>query len=212
MIEHYDLALSFWSLLASERGKLAGGLALANTEVPFYLSNAAWGADPARLGEVVAWYGARGLPSAVVVPSGAGAGLAERGFALELALGFRAARVRAGSSLVEQVGWAQLRHAGELLAAHYRQPGLALAIAGSLVRAAQDDPRVLAFLAYGGEGAPTGAMIAFEGEASLDAMLLADPDGSLEARLAQEARALGRRARVLETRDEGGLERWAEYR
>lgn len=203
------LARAFWALLATERAEMAGGLALANTEVPFYLSNAAWGANPARLGEVTPWYGARGLPSAVVVPGGGGAGLAERGFALELAFGFRAARGREGSSLVEQVGWAQLRQAGELLAAHYRQPGLALAIARSLVRAAQDDARVQTFLAYDIGGAAVGALTAFAAAGALAAMLLVDPDGALEARLAREAHALGLRARVFEAGGEGGLERWA---
>ncbi len=212
----YDLAFAFWSLLAEEKADLAGGWALANRDVPYLLSNAAWYAKAERLGEVVPWCEARGLPPAVTVP-GASApqpALVAAGFSLELTFGFREVRGREGSSLVEQVSWTQTRYAGELLAAHYEQPDLALAIGQSLSRALQADSRVQAFLSY--RDAPVGTMITFEDEETLAATVLLDADGSLEARLKLEAKARGKRALVLEALPEGvrlsskrGLERWS---
>ncbi len=217
----YDFAFAFWSLLSTETADLPGGRALAHAEVPYLLSNAAWYPRPGALKSVAAWYAARDLPPALIV-SGKRDDAVERSlqdgpFDLEQSFVFRRcerddlpADVSAG---VEQVSWAQTRYAGELLARFYEQPELAVEVAKSLTKAMRQTSDVQTFLAYRDE--PVGAMVAFERENMLSAVLLVE-SGGLEARLGQEADARGLQAFVLEALPEGvtlrsgrGLERWS---
>ena len=223
----YALALAFWSLLAEERAEFAGGRALAHSSVPYLLANAAWFAQPERLGpedleEVAAWCEARALPPAVVVPSARAPTslLRTHGFAPELRFAFRTARNTGGSNLVEQVGWTGMGYAGALLAAHYGQPDLAAAIGQDLSRVlqtgrGQPGSGVRAFLSY--RDAPVGTMLSLGDEHILAAPLLVDPDGSLEGRLALEAALQGQTARLLTVSPAGepsptALARWSRAR
>ena len=211
----YDTAFAFWSLLSTEQEKLAGGVALANTDVPYFLSNAAWYPQVGELQGVAEWYAARGLPPALIAPSkredALERALQEGPFRLEHAFTFREAAETPAESLVEQVDWRQTRYAGELLARHYEQPDLGLAIGSSLADAVQKYPPVQAFLSYRDD--PVGAMVTFEHDDALIATLLADEGGGLETRLAQDAARRGLRGMVMELLPEGvttggGLERW----
>lgn len=214
----YDLAFSFWSLLSTERADLPGGRALAHSEVPYLLSNAAWYPQPGELKSVAEWYAARDLPPALIV-SGARDAAVERTlqdgpFDLEQSFIFRPAEpTDASQAVVEQVGWAQTRYAGEVLAKFYGQNELAVAISKSLTNAMQRSSDVQTFLAY--EDEPVGTMVTFEQETTLSAMLLVE-SGGLESRLAQDAGVRGLQAFVLEPlpggvtfRSARSLERWS---
>ena len=212
----YDVAFAFWRHLTTERNELPGGIALANSNVPYLLSNAAWYPKPGELQSVAEWYAVRELPPALIVPSDRDTNLErtlrEGPFILEQSFTFRKALETSSENLVEQVDWRQTRYAGELLAQHYEQPGLALAIASSLAHAMQQNPSVQAFLSY--EEDPVGAMVTFEQEDTLTAMLSVDEDGGLETRLAQDAARRGLKGLVLEALPDGvtvsgGLERWS---
>ena len=212
----YDLAFTFWSHLITEQASLAGGEALAHLEVPYLLSNAAWYPKPGQLQSVAEWYAERELPPALIVPSTRKdtleRTLQEGPFMLERGFIFRETVETEAESVVEQVDWRQTRCAGELLARYYEQPELALTIASSLAQVMQESSNVQAFLSY--QDNPVGAMVTFEQEDVLAAMLLVDEDGGLEHHLAQDAAQRGMRAFVLEALPEGatvggGLERWS---
>jgi hypothetical protein len=107
-----------------------------------------------------------------------------------------------------------MRYAGAIFAKHYQQPELELSLGQSLSKALQADARVLAYLAYKPE--PSGAMIAFESEDSLTAMLLVNDGSVLEHRLFYEARSRQKTAWILTALTEHtqavgsmGLERWS---
>ena len=213
----YDFAFSFWSLLSTEQAEISGGRALAHSEVPYLLSNAAWYPRPGELKSVTEWYAARDLPPALIVPGERDDAvehiLQDGPFTVEQSFIFRAAEPDEAASVVEQVSWAQTRYAGELLAGFYGQPELAVAVAKSLTNAVQQSPAVQVFLAY--EDEPVGTMVAFERENALSSMLLVE-SGGLEPRLAQEAAARGLQAFVLEPlpagvtfRSRRSLERWS---
>ena len=214
----YDFAFSFWSLLSTERANLPGGRALAHSEVPYLLSNAAWYPQTGELKSVAEWYAARDLPPALIVSGERGSALErtlqDGPFALEQAFIFREAEAGdARDALVEQVSWAQTRYAGDLLANFYGQPELAVAIAKSLTNTMQQNSDVQTFLAY--QDALVGTMVAFQEGNILSSMLLVE-SGGLEARLVQEAVGRGLQGFVLETLPEAitfrsarGLERWS---
>ena len=212
----YDLAFTFWRNLITEQDNLLGGTALANRNVAYLLSNAAWYPEPGKSQGVAEWYAVRELPPALIVPSQRENTveriLQEGPFTLERGFTFREAFETPSESLVEQVDWRQTRYAGELLARHYDQPSLSLAIASSLAHAMQQNPSIQAFLSY--EENPVGAMVTFERDDTLTAMLLVDGDGGLETRLAQDATRRGLKGLVLEALSDGvtaggGLERWS---
>lgn len=198
----HDLTFRFWSRLTTETDDLPGGRALANLEVPYLLANAAWYPQAGGLASLNDWYAERDLPPAVVIADHEAEGLEPAlraaSFRPERAFIFREARASPlpRDVVTEQVSWTQLRYAGEVLAAHYQQPELALAIGAGMARLLEASQDVLAFLSYAPE--PSGVMLALEHEAALLVMLLADESGALEARLCAEARAQGKRALVLE--------------
>ena len=212
----YDLAFAFWHHLTTEQANLPGGTALANTNVPYLLSNAAWYPKLGQLQSVAEWYAVCELPPALIVPGrkedDIERTLQEGPFMLERGFTFREALETHSETLVEQVDWRQTRYAGALLARHYEQPDLELAIASSLADAMQKNPSVQAFLSYKED--PVGAMVTFERDDTLTAMLLVDGDGGLETRLAQDAARRGLKGLVLEALPDGvtaggGLERWS---
>lgn len=198
----HDLAFRFWSRLTTETEDLLGGRALANLEVPYLLANAAWYPQADELASLIDWYAERDLPPAVVISGDEDAGLAPAlrtaSFRLERAFILREARASPlpHGVVTEQVSWTQMRYAGEVLAAHYQQPELALAIGAGMTRLLETSQDVLAVLGYAPEA--SGVMLALEHETALVAMLLADESGALEVRLRAEARAQGKRALVLE--------------
>mgnify|MGYP000046704645 CR=1 FL=1 len=217
----YDLAFSFWSQVSTEQAKLPGGTAFAHTDVPYYLSNAAWYPKIGELASVTEWYAARNLPPSLIVPSlrddAVEQTLQDGPFMLEKSFHFRAAEANFDTAhIVEQVSWSQSRYAAELLANAYEQPDLSFAIAKSLTTALQAEPKIQLFLAYGDK--PVGTMVTFESEDVLSAMLLVGSDGSLETRLVQEAESRGLNPLILELlpdhttlKSVRGLERWSIY-
>ena len=211
-------SFSFWSQLTTEKKSLENGLAFANTDVPFYLSNAFWHPSLENLADILPWYEARQLPPAVIVPANKSddlrSALLETNFTFELSFAFRKAQKSLDKTITEQVNWTQMGYAGELLATYYEQPELAINIGKGLGEALQKDSNIKAFLSY--EHEPVGTMIIYQGETALSAMLLVDRDGALEHRLVTEAEILGLDAYVLEpvvdeaTSDpELTLERWS---
>lgn len=218
----YDLAFAFWSNLTTEQSNLPGGLALAQTGVPYFLSNAAWYPKAGELKSITEWYAARDLPPAIIV-SGLrdeelGRALQDGPFMLEKSFHFRTAETGSNNtnSFVEQVNWSQSRYAAELLADFYEQPELKFAVAKSFTAALQTEPKIYLFLAYNED--PIGMMVTFERGDTLSAMLLVDTDTDLETRLIQEAEIRGLSPLVLEVlpknttlRAGQGLERWSIY-
>ena len=211
-------SFTFWSQLVTEKLTLSESTALANTDVPYYLSNALWHLSPGKLADFIPWYEARKLPPAVIVPAAKPhvleQALLETNFTFELSFAFRKAQKSLDKTITEQVNWTQMGYAGELLATYYEQPELAINIGKGLGEALQKDSNIKAFLAY--EDEPVGTMIIYQGEKALSAMLLVDNNGALEHRLVTEAEILGLDAYVLEpvvdeaTSDpELMLERWS---
>jgi hypothetical protein len=125
----YDFAFEFWSLLTTECENLAGGIALANLEAPFLLSNAAWYPKIGELKTIAQWYAKRGLPPALVVPSVRDEdlehALQESAFTLEKTFAFipihTSSLIRLTNNTVEQASWLQSRVTAELLATHFGQ-------------------------------------------------------------------------------------------
>jgi hypothetical protein len=212
----HDLARRCWIQLAREVVPHPGWTALA-APAPYLLANAAWSVAPEAVGNVAPWFRVRSLPPAVIAPTGDAAlqaALRDHGYTPEERFALRpaAARVPDPEVLVEQVGWAQMRHAAEVLARRYGEPGAAPLLASSLRDALATHPALLGFLAYR-LGQPTGALVACEEAGALVGLLLAEAKGALEHRLGLEAAATGRRALVLEALPEGrgaaALTRWA---
>jgi hypothetical protein len=197
---------AFWSQLSTHKTQFETSLALANLDVPYYLSNAAWFPKPRKLQELRAWYETLKLPAAVIVSKNKSQTL-ERALSLasfKLERQFLLSELRElripskGECSVEQVSWQQMHELSKLLAIHYEQPQLAFNIGKSLSTAMQNDKRIYAFLSYGPENAnPKGGMLVFDDIRALNAMFILDPDRSLEQRLFQEAKALNQKAFVL---------------
>ena len=217
----YDLAFTFARFLSEEEAELPGGHALANLRAPLLLSNAAWHPNAGELAGVAEWYAARHLHPALVVPAVREVEL-ERAlikgrFRFEQNFHFRNVKPVGSESetVVEQVSWAQGRTLGELFAVRYGEPAYGVALGATLTRAMQAHPALTAYVAYQGEA--VGAMVVLEDEDKvLTAMLMADADGALEARLAEEARGRNLTPYVLEpldesvsVKDEHSFERWS---
>jgi hypothetical protein len=174
----YDFAFSFWSLLTTTRENLPGGVALANLEAPFLLSNAAWYPKVGELKTVAEWYAKRGLPPALVVPSvrdeDLGRTLREGAFELEQTFSFSPISVtsllRQNHRTIEQASWLQSRVTAELLASHFGQEEFAVGMSQTLSRAMQGSGQVRAHIAYQ-SNKPLAAITTFEQEGILAAML-----------------------------------------
>ncbi len=215
----HNLAFAFSRLLSEEEVKLPSGHALANLHTPLLLSNAAWYPEVGGLASVAEWYASRNLHPAIVVPAVREAelerALDEGPFLLERAFRFRDVEPAGleSDTVVEQVSWAQGRTLGETFATEYGEPAYGVALGATLTKAMQAHPAITAYVAYKDEA--VGAMVVFGGEV-LAAMLMADADGALEARLAEEARDRNLTPYVLEplpegtsVKDERSFERWS---
>jgi hypothetical protein len=215
----YTLAFNFWSLLTTQQEHLPGGVALANLEVPFLLANAAWYPQAGKLQSVAEWYGKRGLPPAVIVPTlrdeELTQTLADGPFMLEQTFCFT--RLEPGSFLkhgtrnVEQASWLQSRTSAELLAAQFGEPQLGSAIGQALSRAMQDFKQVRNYLAY--QNKPVATMIAFEQQGILAGMLTTQAE-LFASTLLEEAGIFDLTAYLFEMTDEVKetslcLERWS---
>ena len=215
----YSCAFEFWQCLSEEEAKLPGGHALANLHTPLLLSNAAWYPEVGELASVAEWYASRNLHLALIVPAVREAelerALDEGPFLLERAFRFRDVEPVGleSDTVVEQVSWAQGRTLGETFATEYGELAYGVALGATLTKAMQAHPAITAYVAYKDEA--VGAMVVFGGEV-LAAMLMADADGALEARLAEEARDRNLTPYVLEplpegtsVKDERSFERWS---
>jgi hypothetical protein len=178
----YAFAFNFWSLLTTERENLPGGIALANLEAPFLLANAAWYPKSGELQTVEAWYGKRGLPPAVIVPTlrdkELGRTLQESSFRLGETFCFSPlttpSLLRLNHHAVEQASWLQSRATAELLAVHFGEAQLGSSIALILARAMQASKKIRNYLAY--QDKAVAAMIAFEHNHILAGMLTTNPE------------------------------------
>lgn len=207
-----EAAGALFAALATEVEALPGATALANTRVEYLLANAAWlapGAGPGRetLDATVAWYGARGLPAAWVrsvvregrTPGRGDGSAATDRFALwaladaprnPAAAGAPAEGVPTGVT-VEQIGWAHTRPFGEIVAAAFARPELAVPVAADLTRALQADPTLRAFLVYAPrdpQGGPVGGALAYPHAAYLAGFVLGGERAALRRRLVEDAR------------------------
>lgn len=213
-----DSSLAFWRNLSTEVEQIATATLLANLEAPFLLGNAAWHLDSSQLSDAESWYRKRNLPPAVILNGSEDAlenELRAGGFTLERSFVFEtvSSEVLPGDTgPVEQVNWAQGRTLGEILAVHYGAPSFGLQMGRALTKALERDARIRAYLAYDPE--PSGAMLTFDAEEGLLAMLLAG-SGALRPRLCHESG--GRPVRVLTVLEERStsqaperLERWSK--
>jgi hypothetical protein len=174
----YEFAFSFWSLLTTEREDLPGGVALANLEAPFLLSNAAWYPKVGELKTLAEWYAKRGLPPALVVPTlrdeDLERTLQEGPFIPEQTFSFSPVSVtsllRQNHRTIEQASWLQSRVTAELLATHFSQSEFAVGISQTLSRAIQDSGHIRTYIAYQTQK-PLAATVTFEQNGTLAAML-----------------------------------------
>ncbi len=120
----HDL-LSFWQELSSEVQQDKAYL-LANLNIPFYLSNAAWLEQQNNFIDplISNWYQTRALPVAVILK--ANTLVLPESYKLAHSFLLRKAKPSQAETkeLTEQVGWSQLRFAAQLLAEKYKQPDL----------------------------------------------------------------------------------------
>jgi hypothetical protein len=214
----YTFAFNFWSLLTTQQEHLPGGVALTNLEVPFLLANAAWYPRPGDLNTVAEWYGERGLPPAVVVPSSRDEALErtlkEGPFRLEQTFCFSRLEptfLKQSTRNVEQASWLQSRTSAELLAAHFGEPQLGSAIGQALSRAMQDFKQVRNYIAY--QNKPVATMIAYEQNGILAGMLTTQAE-VFAATLLEEASIFELTPYLFEMADEMReaslcLERWS---
>ena len=217
MDDGYTLSFDFWWLLATEETEVGDSVVLANDKVPLLLSNAAWFPQKRNFQTIATWYTEKSIVPALILPAMRDKAFDEAlkgsGFALERAFTFREVEKPQGDDLLtEQVSWAQGRALGEYLAAHYGQPTYSVQLGAAVTRAMQRSPDIVSFAAYGG-GEVAGALVAFEREGALYAMMHSE---NLEARLYQEALSRDARAFVFEplpegvtVKDEASLERWS---
>jgi hypothetical protein len=218
----YDVAFTFWSHLATEHEPLAGGIALANLEVPFLLANAAWYPKVGDLKTVAAWYAKRSLPPALIVPAlrepDLERTLRDGPFTLEQRFIFQSIHVasllRMQTIIVEQTAWTQARVTGDLLAQHFGEEGLGVAIGKQISGAMQSSSQIRNYIAY--DTKPIAAMVTFEYNGILAAMLSSDAK-LFSQTLLQEAGHVGLEAHFFETIDletyqennSLALERWS---
>lgn len=216
----YDFAFNFWSLLTTEHEALSGGVALANLEVPLLLANAAWYPKVGELKTVAEWYGKRGLPPALIVPTlrdeDLERTLQEGPFRLEQTFSFSPAAppslLRLNQHTVEQSSWLRSRVAANLLASSFGGAEWGLALSQSLSRALQGSSHVHSYLAY--QDKAVAAMITFEEGGILAAMLSSDSSRFTKT-LLEEAGNLGLKPYVFEeatsskVKPELCLERWS---
>ncbi len=136
--------------------------------------------------------------------------LTNAGFSRVAQYGFGAVTASHSSKVgVEQVGWAQTRTLGEVIAAKYTLSPYAVAVGQALALALQLESALGAFVAY--DGKPVGAMVMLEAE-SLNAFVLetlsAEADAALRTRLTFEAKTRGKKAFVFEQVETGAFELW----
>lgn len=217
----YDFAFGFWSLLTTEREDLSGGIALANLEAPFLLSNAAWYPKVGELKTITEWYAKRGLPPALIVPSlrdeDLERTLREGPFMLEQTFSFSPVSVtsllRQNHRTIEQASWLQSRVTAELLASHFGQADFALEISQTLSWAMQGSSFIRTHIAYQTQK-PLAAMVTFEQHGTLAAMLMSDKHIFTQT-LLQEADTFKIMPYLFETSDGADanpslcLERWS---
>jgi hypothetical protein len=216
----YDFAFEFWSLLITEQQNLAGGTALANLEVPFLFSNAAWYPKIGKLKTVAEWYARRRLPPALIVPTERNTelerSLQEGLFSLEHSFGFQKVHIfsllsKKQDVTIEQTSWTQTRVTGDLLALHYNEPSLGIAIGKSLSVAMQNSSQIRNYIAYAEK--PVAAMVTFEQNGILAAMLCSQSK-LFSQTLLEEASHLGLEPYIFETASHTNnktlcLERWS---
>lgn len=177
----YSFAFSFWSLFTTEHEDLAGGIALANLEAPFLLSNAAWYPKTGELNIIAEWYTKRGLPPTLIVPSVRDESLEhtlrEGPFVLEQTFSFSptslTSLLRQNHWTTEQTSWLQSRVTAELLAAHFGQTDFAVGVSQTLSRAMQGSSHVRTYIAYQTQK-PIATMVTFEQHGTLAVMLTND--------------------------------------
>ena len=213
----YALTFDFWRRLATEEGEVGSSTALANENVPLLLSNAAWFPRADDVQEVAAWYTEKGIVPALILPmvrdEAFSEALKESEFTLERSFTFREVKEPLQhSDLTEQVSWAQGRILGEHLAERYGFPTYGVQLGTAITAAMQRSPDIASFAAYSADEV-AGALVAFEQEGALSAMMIS---GTLEARLYQEAASRDLQAFIFEplpkgitVKDEASLERWS---
>jgi hypothetical protein len=213
----YDFAFNFWSLLTTEREDLAGGIALANLEVPLLLSNAAWYPKVGELQSVAEWYSKRGLPPAMIVPKELSKDLLQEGpFRLEQTFCFTPVAtpslLRLNQYTVEQSSWLRSRVAADLLASSFGGAEWGPGLSQTLSRALQDSSQVRSYLAY--QDKAVASMITLEQDGILAAMLTSDASRFTRTLLG-EASNLGLQPYLFEAattshvKPELCLERWS---
>ena len=218
MDNSYSLAFQFWRLFAAEEVKFSGSIVLANPTAPLLLSNAAWFPGVDNFQNIATWYAERGIVPALIVPAVRDEfdeALKGSGFSLERAFTFQTLNEpleHETNLFTEQVSWAQGRVLGEHLAAYYDEPMYGVALGAAITTAMQRSSQVVSFAAYDADKV-VGALIAFEHEDSLSAMMMS---GALESRLHQEALSRGVQTFSLEplpegvtVRDRYSFERWS---
>jgi hypothetical protein len=220
IFDAYNFAFAFWSILTTERENLPGGVALANLEVPFLLSNAAWYPRVGELKTIAEWYAKRGLPPALNVPSvrteELERTLKEGPFMLEQTFCFSPVAspslLRLNQHTVEQSSWLRSRVAADLLADAFGEPQWGFALGQTLSKALQGSGQVGSYLAY--QDKAVASMITFEGSGTLAAMLSSDLSRFTKT-LLEEAGNLGLKPYVFEevatcdNHPELCLERWS---
>lgn len=201
---------AFWSALATERERVAGGLGLASPPVPLLFANGVWSADPARLAEAGGWCASQGAPAAVILREGdalPGLGGAARdagALRLEPAPPPGAEARDPGRPALEEISWAHTRPLAELFGRRLDRLDLEKPFAELLTRALEREERLRAFLAYGDDGPLAGGVVLEH-----DDLVLAWLEGSArDALAAQLAEAgAGGRLRLLEALPAGAGER-----
>jgi hypothetical protein len=216
----YDFAFAFWSHFTTEREDLAGGVALANLEVPFLLANAAWYPKADELKTISEWYAKRDLPPALIIPASRDGELErtlrESAFTLEETFAFTSISassfIRLNSYTVEQASWLQSRVTAELLAAHFGQAELAISMSQTLSKAMQGSSHIRNYLAY--QDKPVAAMVTFEQHDILAAMLTTNAELFIQTLLG-EATTFGLKPYIFEKLNDTDaqasfrLERWS---
>ena len=217
MASFYPLAFKAWRLFATEE-VVGRSTLLANDNVPLLLSNAAWFPEVDDFQTIATWYVERDTVPALTVPAVRDEAFDEalRGsaFTLERAFTFQTLNepLEYINLFTEQVSWAQGRVLGEHLASHFGYGAYGVALGAAITKAMQQCPEIISFAAYDADEV-VGALVAFEQEGSLSAMMMS---GELEFRLYQEALNRGVQASVLEplpegitVRDKYSFERWS---
>ncbi len=200
----YDFAFAFWSQLSTEREDLAGGIALANLETPLLLANAAWYPKVGELKTVAEWYGERGLPPALIVPSVRDEGfertLQEGPFTKEKTFCFTPINtpslLRSNQHTVEQSSWLRSHMTADLLARSFGQEAWAFTLSQTLSRALQGSSHIHSYLAYQDDKA-VASMITFEQNGILASIMTSDTSRFTRT-LLEEASNLGLNPSIFE--------------